>query len=481
MAGLGETCTHVSALLFHIETTARIRDSRTVTGEAAYWKIPATARDYGVSFLPIYQIDFTSAKTKKKVLDSSICDDNSYVAQTLRTPKRVPKPNQDNISQFLGKLAETGSKAAVLSIAPGHSAKFKPSALHGKFPVALTELYQADNVQLSYSDLLTKCQNVELSVTIEQSKCLEEATRAQAASKLWYRYRSGRITASKMKRVCRSNPDQPSQSLIRAICYPESQSFTSRATQWGCSHEEIARKTYMDKMMDIHMNFQVSSSGFVINPLYPFIGASPDGKVSCDCCGDGLIEIKCPYCARDLTISELSASGVRTCLTEENGQLSLNKDHEYMYQVQTQLHVCSVDYVDFVVWTNKDIHVERIEKEPEMWSEICEQSKHFFDKAVLPELLGKFYSKPLSAVSDASTTNGSDANNASDTNSDTLYCYCRQPEDVDDMIACDNENCSIVWFHLGCLRIKNVPKGKWFCPDCRKRKPSRKPKVNLFK
>ena len=34
MAGLGETCTHVSALLFYVDTTVRIRDSKTVTEEA---------------------------------------------------------------------------------------------------------------------------------------------------------------------------------------------------------------------------------------------------------------------------------------------------------------------------------------------------------------------------------------------------------------------------------------------------------------
>ena len=36
------------------------------------------------------------------------------------------------------------------------------------------------------------------------------------------------------------------------------------------------------------------------------------------------------------------------------------------------------------------------------------------------------------------------------------------------MVACDNEDCSIEWFHTGCLRITTVPKGKWYCPDCRK-------------
>ena len=138
-----------------------------------------------------------------------------------------------------------------------------------------------------------------------------------------------------------------------------------------------------------------------------------------------------------------------------------------MYQIQTQLHVCDVDYVDFVVWTKKDLFTERIEGEPDMWTEILQKSKEFFQKAILPELIAKFYSKPLSSIP------ATDDNSASDSNQVPVYCYCKQPEDVDDMIACDNENCKIVWFHIGCLKIKRVPKGKWFCPECRK-KPSKK-------
>ena len=37
------------------------------------------------------------------------------------------------------------------------------------------------------------------------------------------------------------------------------------------------------------------------------------------------------------------------------------------------------------------------------------------------------------------------------------------------MIACDNNYCTIEWFHLKCLKISSdsIPKGKWYCPDYR--------------
>ena len=48
-----------------------------------------------------------------------------------------------------------------------------------------------------------------------------------------------------------------------------------------------------------------------------------------------------------------------------------------------------------------------------------------------------------------------------------VYCCCKGP-DEGEMIGCDNKNCVIQWFHADCLMITSIPKGQWFCPDCRK-------------
>ena len=71
MAGLGEACTHIATLLFAIDTTVKIRDSKTVTQEPAYWLLPATHRE--VRYREVGDIDFTSALTKKKEIGRSNC------------------------------------------------------------------------------------------------------------------------------------------------------------------------------------------------------------------------------------------------------------------------------------------------------------------------------------------------------------------------------------------------------------------------
>lgn len=51
------------------------------------------------------------------------------------------------------------------------------------------------------------------------------------------------------------------------------------------------------------------------------------------------------------------------------------------------------------------------------------------------------------------------------------YCICHGVS-FGDMIKCDNPYCEIEWFHLTCMNITSVPKGKWYCRDCKKNKSS---------
>ena len=70
MAGLGETCTHVTAILFYLEALSRIKVARTPTEGPCNRVIPAYLKS--AEYLPIRKTDFTSAKGKKRKLDQII-------------------------------------------------------------------------------------------------------------------------------------------------------------------------------------------------------------------------------------------------------------------------------------------------------------------------------------------------------------------------------------------------------------------------
>ena len=49
--------------------------------------------------------------------------------------------------------------------------------------------------------------------------------------------------------------------------------------------------------------------------------------------------------------------------------------------------------------------------------------------------------------------------------SEQKYCVCQEGEHGK-MVKCDNENCSMQWFHFQCVSLTDDPVGQWFCPFC---------------
>ena len=46
-----------------------------------------------------------------------------------------------------------------------------------------------------------------------------------------------------------------------------------------------------------------------------------------------------------------------------------------------------------------------------------------------------------------------------------VYCYCQRVS-FGEMVACDNPDCLIEWFHYECVGLDQPPHGKWYCKDC---------------
>lgn len=138
-----------------------------------------------------------------------------------------------------------------------------------------------------------------------------------------------------------------------------------------------------------HRDFMVEDSGLIINPDYPHLGASPDGKIKCSCCGMGILEIKCPYCKRGDT-HEQAAEDKDFCLQNMGGQISLKRNHMYFYQVQAQLNISSSEYCDFVVLTQDNtLFIERIVKDADFFQQALENVTSFFQIGSIARITGK--------------------------------------------------------------------------------------------
>ena len=341
---------------------------------------------------------------------------------------------------------------AVISIPQMETGSHTPTIR--TLPPTIMSLHHLRYAELNEEELKLECKRVfeqELVVMQAEADYLEQSTRLQSRSLTWFSHRRGRITASKFGSVFRTSPFSPAQSLVDSLLKPPPK-IHSPSLEWGVTNEPRVREEYQKIIQVHHTSFKVDASGLVVNPTYPYLGASPDGLVSCSCCGEGLLEIKCPYSIREQ--DPTTVTGGNFYLKVVDGCLQLSKEHNYYYQIQGQLALCNRSYCDFVCWTPCGVHIERVVRDESFWNQMQPKLQTFFVEVLLPKILSP---QPINSSNKENTS----PNQAKG----DVYCFCRKGE-KGRMIACDNPLCPYEWFHFRCVSLSAAPKGKWFCPEC---------------
>ena len=171
----------------------------------------------------------------------------------------------------------------------------------------------------------------------------------------WRDQRSGRIIASLFHDVyVRKESTDPEPLVKRIMGYEQNDLSHVPAIKWGVQNECVARQQYTDVISAVHEGFTCGLTGLWVSLLYPHMGVSPYGVITCNCCGKGLLEIKCPYSAKDDT-----SVNSKTCnyLTDTG---YLNRKHRYYTQIQGQLLVTGQFFCDVFIWTPSSYKLERI-------------------------------------------------------------------------------------------------------------------------
>ena len=105
---------------------------------------------------------------------------------------------------------------------------------------------------------------------------------------------------------------------------------------------------------------------------------------------DSVLEAKCPYTERNMTIEEAVNTSPNFCLKKtENGQYALKEEHVYWHQVQGEIYFSCRKFCYFIVWTSKDVVVLKIAKD-EAWSEnITKLTQFYFEHLFLKVVEGQ--------------------------------------------------------------------------------------------
>lgn len=303
-------------------------------------------------------------------------------------------------------------------------------------PELLTSFFDPCSVNYSnekINELGLKLYNEYKFNTIQkQYENLTKITSDQSISDKWMLYRAGRITSSVCKKAFTLNIEKPAVSTINVIMQYNKKVITE-AMKYGKENESLAFKEFERCMKTTHINFILKKTGLHINSQFPYIGASPDGISVCDCHGEGLLEIKCPFNYRK-GLSKYIVD--KKCpVTNEN---KIKKNHEYYYQMQLQMLVTDTKFCHFYVWTNSKDEKNRsmlvhVEKDEVFCNSLKEKFEQVFLKVLLPELITRKL-------------------DPANTEYQKLYCYCNRPS-FEPMIACDDKNCKLVWYHLSLIHI----------------------------
>ena len=172
---------------------------------------------------------------------------------------------------------------------------------------------------------------------------LEKKTVNQASNELWNKHRIGRITASRMDSALHAkNPC--SKTLICDIMGYKKVGRMVPSIRYGQDNEINARNKYLALFADHHKNLAIIPQGLHVDRKYPFLGASPDGLITCDCHPKKIMEIKCPYSYRE---------GLKNWQQDKNFPLDENhkikKNHQVYTQIQGQLAICNMDTCDLFI------------------------------------------------------------------------------------------------------------------------------------
>ncbi|XP_061190980.1 uncharacterized protein LOC133199124 [Saccostrea echinata] len=363
VAGDG-SCKHVVALLFGIiDHVTSIEDRSTigVTDTAAYWNKPRkVCRPVAVHDLDI-RIDTNEPDRPRP------SEDSGYLP--LKSSALDLKSLEKNIVQVLKKSNTLAVALYTLSDSDDDNDVSMGIEDTPKNIIDLMSMHGQENLKVDDSYV----------------KKVNEFTKGQSINLMWQYQRKGRLTASNFFNAFHYRGDKADNYIVRSIM--GQYHFTSKSVEYGKRNESVARERYVDHMTSCHPSFKCAETGIYVYKDFPFFAASPDGISECKCCGKGLVEIKCPYSSRNET-SQVAMSKNSSCaIVNGNYELKKSLSSPFYVQMLGQMAVCKFSHCDFVLFTQKDIYVERIHFSKADWELLSEKLKSFYMQYVLPNLV----------------------------------------------------------------------------------------------
>ncbi|XP_069122147.1 uncharacterized protein [Argopecten irradians] len=222
---------------------------------------------------------------------------------------------------------------------------------------------------------------------------IEELTRSQSESAEWFNQRKGAITSSRVIKIInfyKNGSKNPTSILKDILQHSPLQATLSKkvpSLSWGVKNEDRALHAFLKDYMKTHHAVQVSRTGLFVHPTYPYIRASPDAIISCECHGRSLVEVKCPYVHRNSYIPNVISEGKLEYISED-GTLKIGHSRGYFEQIIVQEAVTSINNAVMVIWSKKGYTAIDVPFARDYWqTTILPSAVQFFKEQIIPAIL----------------------------------------------------------------------------------------------
>ncbi|KAJ8869545.1 hypothetical protein PR048_028536 [Dryococelus australis] len=157
----------------------------------------------------------------------------------------------------------------------------------------------------------------------EQRQAMKRSTVMQQYSGEWLEERRKLLTSSNFGTVCKHKPHTGCENLVKQMLYGKC--LQTQQMIFGQTNERTAIRELERKE-----NIVLQCCGLVTDKNMPYLGSSPDGLIE----NNGVVEVKCPWSAAEMTPEEALTAGKITVLKQTKNGIIINKTRSWFYQIQ---------------------------------------------------------------------------------------------------------------------------------------------------
>ena len=293
----------MAGLLFRLEVANLMGETRkTCTSKLCQFVVPSSKKKVlpgKLSSFLIQNENYSKLATcdSKDTAKSKLKRKLEYLPMS-KSGKRLVSDEKKMRSKFYDAFKDTIPNSCFVQLVEGKmsSSATKNNAHTTEYSV-LTLVEQANIWKKNNNNFETEDYLNAIMLSKDQIDIIYLKTTAQSNSEFWFEQRKGRITASKFKRVyTRMNTlknkerNEDPTPLVKEIL-GENKKVTTWQMKHGISTERHAKVRYKQLIRIKHKGLKFKDPGMTVLESEPFIGASPDLELVCECCGEGVCEM----------------------------------------------------------------------------------------------------------------------------------------------------------------------------------------------